>query len=106
MSTKPWIRPEEGMAVSYTHLPSILAGPSGWTARKGRERCSLFIFLLYESRTIRYNREYSLREKEGMTKMADPIVTIEMENGDIMKAELYPQIAPNTVCLLYTSRCV
>ena len=29
--------------------------------------------------------------------MADPIVTIEMENGDIMKAELYPQIAPNTV---------
>ena len=32
-----------------------------------------------------------------MTKMADPIVTIEMENGDVMKAELYPQIAPNTV---------
>ena len=31
--------------------------------------------------------------------MADknPIVTIEMENGDIMKAELYPEIAPNTV---------
>ena len=30
--------------------------------------------------------------------MADyPIVTIEMENGDIMKAELYPDIAPNTV---------
>ena len=29
--------------------------------------------------------------------MADPIVTIGMENGDIMKAELYPQIAPNTV---------
>lgn len=27
----------------------------------------------------------------------NPIVTIEMENGDIMKAELYPQIAPNTV---------
>ncbi len=26
-----------------------------------------------------------------------PIVTIEMENGDIMKAELYPDIAPNTV---------
>ncbi len=26
-----------------------------------------------------------------------PIVTIEMENGDIMKAELYPEIAPNTV---------
>lgn len=29
--------------------------------------------------------------------MANPIVTFEMENGDIMKAELYPQIAPNTV---------
>lgn len=27
----------------------------------------------------------------------NPIVTIEMENGDIMKAELYPQVAPNTV---------
>ena len=29
--------------------------------------------------------------------MANPIVTITMENGDVMKAELYPQIAPNTV---------
>ena len=27
----------------------------------------------------------------------NPIVTIEMANGDIMKAELYPDIAPNTV---------
>lgn len=27
----------------------------------------------------------------------NPIVTFEMENGDIMKAELYPGIAPNTV---------
>ena len=27
----------------------------------------------------------------------NPIVTIEMENGDIIKAELYPEIAPNTV---------
>ncbi len=27
----------------------------------------------------------------------NPIVTIEMENGDIMKAELYPKDAPNTV---------
>ena len=27
----------------------------------------------------------------------NPIVTIEMENGDIMKAELYPEIAPETV---------
>ena len=29
--------------------------------------------------------------------MANPIVTVEMENGDVMKAELYPDIAPNTV---------
>ncbi len=28
---------------------------------------------------------------------ANPIVTITMDNGDIMKAELYPDIAPNTV---------
>jgi peptidyl-prolyl cis-trans isomerase B (cyclophilin B) len=27
----------------------------------------------------------------------NPIVTIEMANGDIIKAELYPEIAPNTV---------
>jgi peptidyl-prolyl cis-trans isomerase B (cyclophilin B) len=27
----------------------------------------------------------------------NPLVTIEMENGDIMKLELYPDIAPNTV---------
>lgn len=29
--------------------------------------------------------------------MANPIVTITMENGDVIKAELYPDIAPNTV---------
>jgi len=29
--------------------------------------------------------------------MSNPIVTIEMENGGIIKAELYPEIAPNTV---------
>ena len=27
----------------------------------------------------------------------NPIVTIEMENGNTMKAELYPEVAPNTV---------
>jgi peptidyl-prolyl cis-trans isomerase B (cyclophilin B) len=27
----------------------------------------------------------------------NPVATIEMENGDIMKVELYPDIAPNTV---------
>ena len=29
--------------------------------------------------------------------MSNPIVTFEMENGDIIKAELYPEQAPNTV---------
>ena len=29
--------------------------------------------------------------------MANPIVTFTMENGDVMKAELYPEIATNTV---------
>ncbi len=29
--------------------------------------------------------------------MSNPIVTIEMANGGIIKAELYPDIAPNTV---------
>ena len=29
--------------------------------------------------------------------MANPIVTFEMENGGVIKAELYPEIAPNTV---------
>lgn len=29
--------------------------------------------------------------------MANPIITITMANGDVMKAELYPDVAPNTV---------
>jgi len=29
--------------------------------------------------------------------MTNPIITIEMENGGIIKAELFPEIAPNTV---------
>ena len=29
--------------------------------------------------------------------MANPVVTFEMENGGVIKAELYPEIAPNTV---------
>lgn len=41
-------------------------------------------------------RQQSPQERERNKKM-NPIVTIEMENGSIMKAELYPEIAPNTV---------
>ena len=29
--------------------------------------------------------------------MTNPVVTITMTNGDVMKAEIYPEIAPNTV---------
>lgn len=29
--------------------------------------------------------------------MANPVVTITMENGDVIKAELYPEVASNTV---------
>lgn len=29
--------------------------------------------------------------------MKNPIVTIQMQNGGVIKAELYPQVAPNTV---------
>lgn len=29
--------------------------------------------------------------------MKNPIVTIKMKSGDVMKAELYPDVAPNTV---------
>ncbi len=29
--------------------------------------------------------------------MKNPIIKIEMENGDVIKAELYPEVAPNTV---------
>ncbi|MGL4335530.1 MAG: peptidylprolyl isomerase [Turicibacter sp.] len=31
------------------------------------------------------------------SKDSNPIVTIEMENGGVMKIELYPEVAPNTV---------
>lgn len=29
--------------------------------------------------------------------MKNPVITFTMENGDVIKAELYPEIAPNTV---------
>lgn len=29
--------------------------------------------------------------------MQNPVVTFEMANGDVIKAELYPEVAPNTV---------
>ena len=35
--------------------------------------------------------------KEDMKMAQNPVVTITMENGDVIKAELYPEIAPVTV---------
>ena len=32
-----------------------------------------------------------------MEEKKNPVITIEMTNGDIIKAELYPDVAPNTV---------
>ncbi len=29
--------------------------------------------------------------------MSNPVITIELESGDVIKAELFPEIAPNTV---------
>ena len=34
---------------------------------------------------------------KGRYTMTNPVVTITMTSGDVMKAELYPEIAPNTV---------
>lgn len=36
-------------------------------------------------------------ESETIVDKSIPLVTIEMENSDIIEVELYPQIAPNTV---------
>ena len=43
------------------------------------------------------NRETARFIKKHKKQVTNPIVTITMENGDVIKAELYPQIAPNTV---------
>ena len=32
-----------------------------------------------------------------MIPVSNPIITIEMENGGVIRAELYPEVAPNTV---------
>ena len=36
-------------------------------------------------------------KKEENQNMSNPVITITMEDGKVMKAELYPQTAPNTV---------
>jgi peptidyl-prolyl cis-trans isomerase B (cyclophilin B) len=38
-----------------------------------------------------------IQKKIRRIQMANPIVTIQMKDGGVMKAELYPEIAPETV---------
>lgn len=54
------------------------------------------VFLLLDKFPVIWYSGIRLNEKEIM-RMANPVITITMENGDVMKAELYPEIAPNTV---------
>jgi peptidyl-prolyl cis-trans isomerase B (cyclophilin B) len=51
----------------------------------------LYVILaeVFDSNTITFIRRKKMAQ--------NPIVTITMENGDVIKAELYPEIAPNTV---------
>ena len=42
--------------------------------------------------------DYAVRERKGISmENKYPVVTITMADGSVMKAELYPEIAPNTV---------
>lgn len=41
--------------------------------------------------------DYSLKETEKKAEDKNPVATIEMEDGGIIKIELYPETAPNTV---------
>ncbi len=48
--------------------------------------------MLYEQ-----NMNCKKKERKRRNEMSNPIVTINMEDGGIIKAELYPDIAPNSV---------
>jgi len=50
----------------------------------------------FDSQTIIQERR-KLFQIGGRKMAQNPIVTITMEDGSVMKAELYPEIAPNTV---------
>ena len=63
--------------------------------------CSLWQYIyVTDCKNLRPNLERSVGTTTTVSAkqtMQNPIVTIEMENGDIIKAELYPDIAPNSV---------
>lgn len=46
---------------------------------------------------VTVKKQINIEKGDLFMENKNPIVTFEMENGDIIKAELYPQIAPNTV---------
>ena len=37
------------------------------------------------------------KRRVNMAQKNNPVVTIEMKDGKVIKAELYPEVAPNTV---------
>lgn len=54
---------------------------NSWTKTKGFDKIQTYVKI------------YTRKGKN----MKNPVVTITMESGDVMKAELYPETAPNTV---------
>ena len=67
----------------------------------GHMNCSLWQYIyVTDCKNLRPNLERSVGTTTTVSAkqtMQNPIVTIEMGNGDIIKAELYPDIAPNSV---------
>jgi peptidyl-prolyl cis-trans isomerase B (cyclophilin B) len=57
-----------------------------------------FVKIFYNKKRDNGHAKTSMRiGKEIKMSEKNPIVTIEMKNGDTMKLELYPDVAPNTV---------
>lgn len=46
---------------------------------------------------MQHNRQSVIFYRKGNLNMKNPIITITMQNGDVIKAELFPHVAPNTV---------
>ncbi|TXC93081.1 peptidylprolyl isomerase [Metabacillus litoralis] len=56
-----------------------------------------FLFILTGCGTTDNNQSNNGSTKPAQKIEDNPIVTIEMENNDLIKMELYPNVAPNTV---------
>ena len=50
------------------------------------------LFFAYYNRAHR-EKQYFLQKETMIMANTNPVVTFTMENGDVMKAELYPEIA-------------